>query len=123
MTALIGIYLHIPFCKSKCPYCDFYSLTNAAGKADEYTASLISEIGDMEDEYPSKTVDSVYLGGGTPSFLGGKRLQRIVKAVKENFNVTPDAEITVEVNPSDDVDEIFPLLSQAGVNRLSLGMQ
>lgn len=123
MKALLGIYLHIPFCKSKCPYCDFYSLTNAADKADEYTASLISEIGDMADEYPSKAVDSVYLGGGTPSFLGGKRLKRIIRAVKENFDVTPDAEITVEVNPSDDVDEIFPLLSQAGVNRISLGMQ
>lgn len=125
----LGIYLHIPFCRSKCPYCDFYSLTDA-GLADAYTDALCEELRTLSRVSPfvppvikERPVDTVYFGGGTPSYLGAERLTRILNAVKEDFRVAENAEITVECNPSSSSPELFHALKENGVNRISLGMQ
>ncbi|MCR4925108.1 MAG: radical SAM family heme chaperone HemW [Clostridiales bacterium] len=118
----IGLYIHIPFCKGKCPYCDFYSVRTDEELMNRYVASLVAEIGDWADELFNKEVSTIYIGGGSPSQIGGIRLRRIINAAKDNFNFVGN-EITVELNPSDDMDEILPELAKAGVTRISLGMQ
>lgn len=115
-----GIYIHIPFCVSKCPYCDFYSLANADDDLkDAYTAALVREMQKKAGVY----ADTLYFGGGTPSLLGGERLARLVNAARECFLLPDDAEITMEANPADDLRDTFAAFAAAGGNRLSLGMQ
>lgn len=116
---MLGIYIHIPFCRSKCPYCDFYSMRSDEETMDRYTAALIREI----SAFPKREkVDSVYLGGGTPSVMGGERITKILSAVSEKFELV-EPEITVECNPSSSDEKLFKSLSAAGVNRISFGMQ
>ena len=117
----VGIYIHVPFCRGKCPYCDFYSVTAKEELIDSYTAETIRRLSLLAGEGIS--ADTVYFGGGTPSLLGGKRIVRILSALRENVNVTEDAEITVEANPSGDLGGFIADCASAGVNRLSLGMQ
>lgn len=128
MRAERGLYLHIPFCASKCPYCDFYSARADDSVMDAYRDALTDEIRtgrraaaftDGGDRYFS----TVYIGGGTPSLFGAKRLCAVLDAVRERFVLAPDAEITVEVNPSSAGEELFRALHGAGVNRISLGLQ
>ena len=114
-----GIYLHIPFCRGKCPYCDFYSLRADASQMEEYTRALEARIAAS----PRFAADTVYFGGGTPSLLGGERIARLLSAVRTHFDVAKDAEITLEANPGDDLEAFFGRIREAGVNRLSLGMQ
>ncbi len=115
-----GIYIHIPFCISKCPYCDFYSLANTDDALkDAYTAALIREIQKKAGVY----ADTLYFGGGTPALLGGERIARLVNAARECFLLPDDAEITMEANPVDDLRDTFAAFAAAGGNRLSLGMQ
>ncbi len=119
----IGIYLHVPFCGSKCPYCDFYSLTGQTDEVlDRYTAAMETRIADW-----GKTLtvgaDTVYFGGGTPSLLGGKRIARLLDAAHRAFPLTNDAEITMEANPADDLYDTLCAFRGAGGNRVSLGMQ
>lgn len=123
MTEL-GLYLHIPFCKSKCSYCDFYSLPHREQEMDAYTAALCRELIGGAFRCDNAVVDTVYFGGGTPSYLGSERLSRILATVKEHYRLLPAAEITVEANP-DSAGEVAPLaqLRQAGCNRISLGVQ
>lgn len=123
---MAGIYIHIPFCKSKCPYCDFYSSCNEKGKA-EYVGAVIDEINTLRRtrefiKAPCKA-DSLYLGGGTPSCLSGEALFEIISAAKSRFFIDEEAEITVECNPGSDMEGLLPYLVKAGVNRISLGMQ
>ena len=113
----IGIYIHIPFCKSKCPYCDFYSLQNRNDLKNDFIESVIREI----DSKNGVSCDTIYLGGGTPSVLG-KDIVRIIEKAKEKFSFSK-GEITVEVNPSSCTADFLKSLSDAGVNRLSIGMQ
>lgn len=121
MANCAGLYLHIPFCASKCAYCDFYSLPQATAQAmDDYTDALISH---MEDWQSSALFDTVYLGGGTPSLLGGTRLTRILRAVRDKFALAQDTEITVECNPDSMDTALLQSLRRVGVNRLSLGIQ
>ena len=116
---MLGLYIHIPFCKSKCPYCDFYSMRSNEETMDRYTDALIREI----SAFPkSERVDSVYFGGGTPSVMGGERIAKILSAVRAKFELV-DPEITVECNPSSSDRALFEALSAAGVNRISFGMQ
>ncbi len=120
---MIGLYLHVPFCVSKCPYCDFYSL---AGMADDDKDRYLQAMLDSLRRWSSKlntTADTVYLGGGTPTLLGPHRLSRLVSAAKETFSVPNDAEITVEANPGDDLSEILTVFASVGGNRVSLGVQ
>lgn len=117
----VGLYLHIPFCASKCPYCDFYSFRADESLKDAYTEALIKQIGKSAEEFTCK-VNSLYIGGGTPSVLGADRLCRIIETVRRSF-VSDEAEITVECNPHALGSDFFKKLSYVGVNRISLGVQ
>ena len=124
MEKPLGLYLHIPFCKSKCTYCDFYSLPHSEEKMDAYTAALIRHLEEVAPRCTRQTVDTVYFGGGTPSYLGEKRLTQLLKTVKKRYHVAPDAEITLEANPDSAGDwKTLRALRKAGFNRISLGVQ
>ncbi len=119
----IGIYLHIPFCKSKCPYCDFYSLTGQTDEVlDQYVAALERDLAAW-GKHLATPADTVYLGGGTPSLLGGTRIARLLDGVNRAFPLTGDAEITMEANPADDLYDTLRAFRAGGGNRVSLGMQ
>lgn len=119
----LGIYIHIPFCRSKCDYCDFYSLSGREGRMDHYQKALLAHLRETAPLTQGIPVDSVYFGGGTPSFYGAKRLKELLATLHKLFQIEKDAEITVECNP-DSVDlRALCTLRKAGVNRLSLGMQ
>lgn len=118
----IGVYLHIPFCDGKCPYCDFFSKRASATDMDDYTDVLIRRIYDEAQKLDRKA-DTVYFGGGTPSLLGAERLSRILYAVQEGFGPGENAEVTVEVNPTPENLPDFRKLYKAGFNRLSIGLQ
>ncbi len=114
----LGLYIHVPFCISKCPYCDFYSLPLPdEAVLDAYTDEVCRRLAAI----PQRTADTLYFGGGTPSLLGGKRLTRIIKAADRLL--TSDAEITLEANPADELYDTFAAFAAAGGNRVSLGMQ
>lgn len=118
----IGLYLHVPFCVSKCPYCDFYSLTGFdEATLDAYTVRLMHAM----DEWAARlcvTADTLYFGGGTPSLLGGNRIAALMEHARKRFGL-PNAEITLEANPAEDLYELLTAYAAAGGNRLSLGMQ
>lgn len=118
----LGLYLHIPFCVKKCDYCDFYSVTDAA-RMDAYTEALVREIRRYSESAASHTIDTVYIGGGTPSYLGGKRLRRILNAVHEHYTLAENAEITVECNPESTDRALLETLLSCGAGRLSFGVQ
>ena len=118
----LGLYLHIPFCVKKCDYCDFYSVTDAA-LMDAYTDALVREIRLYGEKAAGYVTDTVYLGGGTPSYLGGARLERILHAVRESFALAEDTEITVECNPESTDRRLLEALLSSGANRLSFGVQ
>ncbi len=118
---MIGIYIHIPFCKSKCPYCDFYSFKPDETQKDSYLKAVLRCLEEQKAQVKD-TVDTVYFGGGTPSFFGGERIKAVLDCIKENYNLVAP-EITVECNPSSASDEFFKVIAEAGVNRISMGMQ
>lgn len=123
MGKTLGIYIHIPFCRSKCDYCDFYSLAGAEDRMDDYQRALLAQIAECAPTARHSAVNTIYVGGGTPTFYGAARLAALLKAVRKHFRVTADAEITAEANP-DSVDlKTLRALRRAGFNRLSLGMQ
>jgi oxygen-independent coproporphyrinogen-3 oxidase len=121
LTNTIGLYLHIPFCRSKCSYCDFYSFNADEITVDKYTETLKEHI-KVAGKKLGRTADTLYFGGGTPSLLGGDRIADIVNTAKQSF-VLENAEITVEVNPADDLYFDLKKIADAGVNRISLGVQ
>ena len=91
----LGLYIHIPFCKAKCIYCDFYSLPRAEGQMDAYVSALTAQLAAWRERTADCTVDTVYFGGGTPSYLGPDRLRRLLDAVFQSYRVAPGAEITL----------------------------
>jgi len=117
----IGLYIHIPFCLSKCPYCDFYSLKADSDSIKKYTAAVINAI--KNRPYGGLNVDTVYFGGGTPSIIGAQNLADILQAAKGSFFVADNAEITLEANPCTVDYSFFCELKIAGFNRLSMGLQ
>lgn len=125
-----GIYIHVPFCSSKCPYCDFYSVI-PRGSTRGYTDAVVDEIKTLRRnaefipaDFKERSVDTLYIGGGTPSVLACDELKKIIGAVRENFILTDDAEITAECNPSSEgLGEKLKAMASAGVNRVSFGMQ
>lgn len=120
----LGIYIHIPFCKSKCAYCDFYSLARGEGRMDDYCAALSASLRAAAERAAGYAVDTVYFGGGTPTALGAKRLAALLDVVTACFSVAPEAEITTEANPESARDlGALRTLRAAGFNRVSLGMQ
>jgi len=121
LTNPLGIYIHVPFCSKKCRYCDFYSAFPTRTLLDDYTNTLIKSIKQWGGSI-NRPIDTLYLGGGTPSLLND-RLERVVNAVRESFDLSVNAEITLELNPSGEVEEILKNAKAAGINRLSIGMQ
>ena len=126
------IYVHNPFCARKCPYCDFYSVTDhsceeafykAAVKEVQLLASVIDETTGTNPLTDIDNRDTVYFGGGTPSVPDSRLITSLLKAIKEAFKIAPDAEITIEVNPSSVTSEKLTEYLQAGFNRISLGVQ
>ncbi len=114
----IGLYIHIPFCNGKCPYCDFYSVNPEAGKVAAYVGALCKKIDEAGGLY-----DTVYFGGGTPSLIGSRNIAKIMS----HINRTTDCEATLECNPSDtgsaDSDFDFSIVAESGINRISMGLQ
>ncbi len=121
----LGIYIHVPFCESKCPYCDFYSMRADNGVIEDYTLSLISKIGEWGEKL-RRPADTIYFGGGTPSIIGADRLKAVLNAVNEGFSIK-SPEITLEVNPFGTASKNYGLdleaLRKAGFNRISIGLQ
>lgn len=118
----LALYLHVPFCDGKCPYCDFYSLSADDSVMDRYVTAMQKALAHWGAAL-SRPVHSVYLGGGTPSQLGPQRLLRLLQAVFRSFSVLPSAEVTMEANPTRDLSEIWAAASAGGVNRASIGLQ
>lgn len=125
MEKTLGIYVHIPFCRSRCEYCDFYSIRGGRSKElmDRYLHALVTHIRETAALAPDYTVDSVYFGGGTPSFFGADGLKRVFAEIDRRFNLSRDCEVTFEANP-DSVNVLtLKKLHAAGFNRMSLGIQ
>jgi len=117
-----GIYIHIPFCKQACHYCDFHFSTTM-GKKEAMVAALCKELALRKSEFENTIVSTIYLGGGTPSVLETAEIQQIVTAVYAHYIVAENPEITLEANPDDLSDEKIVQLSKTPVNRLSIGVQ
>lgn len=117
----LGIYVHIPFCVGKCPYCDFYSVTSDCEQRESFVRVLTDDIKENADKHD--IVDSIYFGGGTPTTLSEKQLDSIMKAVKSSFVVSEDVEITIEANPCTVSEISFKGLRSIGFNRISFGVQ
>lgn len=119
---MAGIYIHVPFCKCFCNYCDFYSVTDNSETESFVQAVMLETV--MQARYlDGETVETIYLGGGTPSLLNPLQTGQIITAVRKNFTVSDNPEITVEVNPDDVYEGYFGELAGTGVNRVSLGVQ
>ena len=122
-TKPIGLYIHIPFCRQKCLYCDFPSWAGKEGQMQGYTDALTQEIRKRATEYTDRKVVSVFFGGGTPTTLTIPMLEQLMQAVLEYWDVAEDAEITTEANPGTLDREMADVLKKMGFNRLSMGVQ
>ena len=120
----LGIYVHVPFCRSKCDYCDFYSvITKDDNLLDGYLDAVCTHIREAGALAPSYLVDTVYFGGGTPTFFGADGMAAILTTIRKSFDVARDAEITFEANPDSVSDRLLRRLRSEGFNRVSLGIQ
>ena len=119
---MAGIYIHIPFCKQACHYCDFHFSTQLKHK-DELVAALLLELQIRRNYLGDAPIDSIYFGGGSPSILPAKDIAQILQYIVNNFEVNSDAEITLEANPDDLNKEKLKAYVQMGINRLSIGIQ
>jgi oxygen-independent coproporphyrinogen-3 oxidase len=119
---MAGIYIHIPFCKQACYYCDFHFSTNQTLRA-EMVMAIAREIGIQKDYLGHEPVNTIYFGGGTPSVLSPDEIHGLLQTIHDLHPVAPDAEITLEANPDDLTEEYLQQIRQAGVNRLSIGIQ
>ncbi len=117
---LPGLYVHIPFCQTKCPYCGFFSVTDLSS-VDEFLKALDLEMETVRHTFPK--FDTLYIGGGSPSALSPRRFRELMNAINENFHILPQAEITVEVNPDDGDDSFSEAWQSSGVNRIIIGVQ
>ena len=119
---MAGIYIHIPFCKKKCSYCDFHFSTNFKYKS-ELLAALQKEISLKKSFFKTETISTIYFGGGTPSVLTEKELNLLLEAVYSNYKVNEKVELTIECNPDDITFKKINEYKKSGVNRLSIGIQ
>lgn len=119
---MAGIYIHIPFCKQACHYCNFHFATSLHYKND-FIAALLKEITLQEKYLENENIETIYFGGGTPSLLNIEELVPVIEKIKSVFNVSPDVEITLETNPDDITDTKLKGWEKAGINRLSIGVQ
>lgn len=118
----LGIYIHIPFCKQKCFYCDFCSFANKNEMQEKYVEAVINEIKNIthKEKY---TVTTIYFGGGTPSILNPEYIKNILQEIESSFEILDDAEITIEINPGTVNEEKLKKYKEYGINRLSIGLQ
>ena len=119
----LGLYIHIPFCVKKCAYCDFLSWSGNKEQREEYVRALEQEILSYKNFAEDYQVSTLYFGGGTPSVLEGEQMERIMKAIRQTFQIEKKAEITLEMNPGTALREKLDLYRQLGINRLSMGIQ
>lgn len=122
----LGIYIHVPFCRSKCQYCDFYSLGGGREKnsmMEGYLQAICAHIREAGALAPGYVVDTVYFGGGTPTYFGADGMTAILTALRRKFDVTTEAELTFEANPESITDKLLRRLRAEGFNRVSLGVQ
>lgn len=118
---MLGIYIHIPFCTKKCPYCDFYSVSFCDSLLKDYISAVKKAI--LSYKGKNLYADTLYFGGGTPNLIGPQNMKELISAVKESFALTYDAEITMEANPETFSKQDISEFKKAGINRLSLGLQ
>lgn len=119
----LSVYIHIPFCVSKCLYCDFLSAPAALPVQESYVEALLCEIEKEAVKYRVAKVDTIFFGGGTPSVLPPSQIAEILHKVKACFTVSEEAEISIEVNPGTVTEEALCIYKEAGINRLSIGLQ
>ncbi len=123
MDQTLGLYIHIPFCASKCGYCDFYSVARHDGQMSKYQNALLAHIRESSQRMSRYYIDTLYFGGGTPSYYGAKRICEIFNTLKHEAKILKNAEVTVEVNPDSVTRSGLRALRDEGVNRLSIGAQ
>jgi oxygen-independent coproporphyrinogen-3 oxidase len=121
-SEVMHLYIHIPFCKQACHYCDFHFSTNTAGK-QEMVEAIAKEIVLRKSYLPDSNIETIYFGGGTPSVLSQLELELLMQTVRKHFAIATDAEITLEANPDDLSQSKLEAFFQAGINRLSIGIQ
>ncbi|MGQ9806362.1 MAG: radical SAM family heme chaperone HemW [Chlorobiales bacterium] len=119
---MAGLYIHIPFCRRRCSYCDFYFVTNG-GLIERFLVALEEEINARADLFSDEIVSTIYFGGGTPSMLSAIQLERILLLIQKKFRLASDLELTLEANPEDLTHTLLQDYSQVGINRLSIGTQ
>ncbi|MCU0363849.1 MAG: radical SAM family heme chaperone HemW [Bacteroidales bacterium] len=119
---MAGIYIHIPYCRKLCSYCDFYHVI-APGNTDAFVSALLKEAELRKDYLGKEEVSTIYFGGGTPSLLSASDLSGIIKALRATFSVEEDCEITAELNPDDVTGDYASALADTGINRISMGVQ
>ncbi len=117
------VYIHVPFCQSRCVYCDFYSTVSGNDVRKAYVAAACEELKQRCGELSGREVQSVYFGGGTPSLLQPEEIAALLQSVRAHYALSPDAEITLEANPDDITSAFVDRLAALGVNRMSLGVQ
>lgn len=119
----MGLYIHIPFCRKKCAYCDFLSWRDSKENQSAYVQALLREIESIRKEEKSREIAGIFIGGGTPSILEGEQIERIMAALYKNFSILKEAEISIEINPKTVDKEKLLSYRRAGINRLSFGLQ
>lgn len=119
----VELYIHIPFCKRKCNYCDFVSFHSTYDIVDKYIKKLITEIENKKYLLNNYEVSTIYIGGGTPSFIDSKYIVYILESIYNNYNISKDAEISIELNPDSASKEKLERYFNSGINRLSIGLQ
>ncbi|MBO5068892.1 MAG: radical SAM family heme chaperone HemW, partial [Roseburia sp.] len=119
----LELYIHIPFCVRKCQYCDFLSFPADDATQNAYVQALLREIAYYGPKFKEYVVTTMYIGGGTPSWLAEEAIEAVMAAVHEVFTFVPDAEISIECNPGTVTDRKFAAYKRAGINRISIGLQ
>ncbi len=119
---MAGLYFHIPFCRRRCTYCDFYFVTNGA-LIERFLNALETEVHARADLFSDEAVSTIYFGGGTPSMLSAKQLDCILSLIQKKFRLDSDLELTLEANPEDLIESLLQDYSHVGINRLSIGTQ
>ncbi len=120
---MAGIYIHIPFCKQKCTYCDFHFSTTFSAYRSQMINAIIKEIEERKDYLGNALINTIYFGGGTPSLLESEELEAIFSAIYKNYNLSSEIEFTLEANPDDIHKELLIAWKNLGINRLSIGVQ
>ncbi len=121
-NSLAGIYIHIPFCKQACYYCDFHFSTNKS-YMDKMVTAICQEIAMQKDYLGGELLETIYFGGGTPSILESRHLEKILEAIQKNFSIDPKREVTLEANPDDITKGKLKFYREVGINRFSIGIQ